>query len=275
MADAPATPVPSATLILLRDGTAGLEVLMLKRHADAVFSGALVFPGGRVDPGDAAPALHARCRAPAGADRAALAERVAALRECYEEANLLLACRRGEHAPLTAAAVQALEAEHASRLGRAAQVADLVMDGGVELAADALVPFGRWVTPERSPRRFDAMFFVARAPEEQYARPDGRETVAATWSAPAAFLAEADAARERLVFATRMNLVRLAKYRDVATALAAAAEAASRIVPICPEIYRAPDGLRIRIPPGRGTALGYDDCDMPAADREMPRPAPR
>jgi 8-oxo-dGTP pyrophosphatase MutT (NUDIX family) len=252
MAEAPAPAHPAATLVLLRDGAAGLEVLMLRRHAGTVFSGALVFPGGRVDPGD-------------GSDA-----RITALRECYEEAHILLARPPGEAALLAAAALDALEAELAQRLGRPPHFADLAASRRIALAADALVPFGRWVTPERSPQRFDTMFFLARSPQGQLARPDGREAVAAAWLTPAAFLAEADAARERLVFATRMNLVRLAKSRDVAAALAAAAEAASRIVPICPEFYAAADGLRIRIPPGRGLALGYDDCDLPAA-RDVPR----
>jgi 8-oxo-dGTP pyrophosphatase MutT (NUDIX family) len=244
----PAPPLPSATLILLRDGAAGLEVLMLKRHEAAVFSGALVFPGGRVDSAD-------------GADA-----RVTAIRECYEEVHILLARRAGEASILTADALHAIDAGHAPHF------ADLVASGRVALAADTLVPFSRWITPERSPKRFDTMFYVARSPADQVERPDGREAVAAAWLTPAAFLAEADAGRERLVFATRMNLLRLAKYPDTAAVLAAAAATAARIAPLCPDIYSAPGGLRIRIPPGQGLAMGFDDCDIPTADRDVPPP---
>jgi 8-oxo-dGTP pyrophosphatase MutT (NUDIX family) len=267
MMAAPAPALPAATLVLARDGADGLEVLMLKRHENTVFSGALVFPGGRLDPEDAADTPIARCRPVPGVDRAAMGYRVAAIRECYEEAHLLLARAAGEAELLTAAALAALEAETGRQLGRPAHFRDLLAGGRIELATDALVPFGRWVTPERSPKRYDTMFFLARAPEGQVVRPDGHEAVAAAWLTPAAFLVEADAARERLVFATRMNLVRLAKSRDAAAALAAAAATADFIVPLSPEIYRGPEGLRIRIPPGRGRAMGFDDCDMPTSER--------
>jgi len=267
---APAPAVPAATLVLVRDGAAGLEVLMLKRHENAVFSGALVFPGGRLDPEDEADALIARCRPVAGVDRAAMRYRVAAIRESYEEVHLLLARRAGEDDLLSAAALDRSEVETGGRLGHAPHLRDLLAGGRIELATDQLVPFGRWVTPDRSPRRFDTMFFLARAPVGQVVRPDGREAVSAAWLTPAKFLAEADAARERLVFATRMNLVRLARSGDAAAALADAAATASFIVPLSPEIYRGPDGLRIRIPPGQGRAMGFDDCDMPTSERPSP-----
>jgi 8-oxo-dGTP pyrophosphatase MutT (NUDIX family) len=270
MDPAPAPAVPAATLVLVRDGAAGLEVLMLKRHENTVFSGALVFPGGRVDPEDGVEALIARCRAVPGVDRAAMRFRVAAIRECYEEAHLLLARRAGEANLLSTPALDALETDAAQHLGGPRHFADLLASGQLELATDQLVPFARWVTPERSPRRYDAMFFLARSPDGQVVRPDGREAVAAAWLTPAAFLAEADAARERLVFATRMNLLRLAKSGDTVAALAAAAGTAAFIAPLCPEFYRGPDGLRIRIPPGQGRAMGFDDCDMPTTERPSP-----
>ncbi|HUZ75111.1 MAG TPA: NUDIX domain-containing protein [Stellaceae bacterium] len=254
--------LPAATLVLIRDGNEGLEVLMLRRHADTVFSGALVFPGGGVDAADRGAALAAPGRANPGLDGDALAFRLAALRESYEEAHLLLARRAGQVELVSATALRGLESES----GSPPHFADLVAAGAIEPAIDLLVPFARWVTPERSPRRYDARFFLARAPADQVARPDGREAVAALWLTPEAAIAAADARRERLVFATRMNLLRLAKSRDVATALAAAAACAGRIVAITPEFYEAPSGLRIRIPPGLGRDLDYDDCDLPAAD---------
>ena len=182
---APAPAVPAATLVLVRDGPAGLEVLMLKRHENTVFSGALVFPGGRLDPEDEADGLIARCRPVAGVDRAALGYRVAAIRECYEEAHLLLARAAGEADLLTAAALDGLEAETARQLGRPPRFRDLLGSGRIELATDALVPFGRWVTPERSPKRYDTMFFLARSPDGQVVRPDMRtkQNLAFKWRA--------------------------------------------------------------------------------------------
>lgn len=255
--------LPAATLVLIRDGKQGLEVLMLRRHEATVFAGALVFPGGRVDAADRSAARAMRRAASPGLDGEDLAFRFAALRESYEEAHLLLARRAGGRAQTRGGLVSATLLRKLESASASPHFAGLIASGAVEPAVEALVPFAHWVTPERSPRRYDAQFFLARAPAGQIARPDGREAVAALWLTPAAAMAAAEARRERLIFATRMNLMRLAKSRDVATALAAAASCADRIVAITPEIYAAPSGLRIRIPPGVGGDLGYDACDLP------------
>jgi 8-oxo-dGTP pyrophosphatase MutT (NUDIX family) len=228
---------------LLRDGAAGLEVLMLERHKDAFFSGALVFPGGRVEESDGAPGD-------------ALSYRIAALRETYEEAGILLARPRGGSDILSAAALAALEARHP---------ADLLASGETEFATDRLVPYAHWVTPERSPKRYDTQFFLAATPPDQEPRADGYEAVDIAWIAPKVACAEADAGRRQLVFATRCNLVRLARHDTVSSALAEAAASVARIACICPEVYDVPAGRRIRIPPG----LGYELCDMPMPARAL------
>jgi len=123
------------------------------------------------------------------------------------------------------------------------------------------VPFSHWITPERSPKRYDTRFFVARAPADQAPKADGHEAVDLLWLTPRAALAEAEAGRRRLVFATRLNLMRLGASANVDAALAAAASVPAS-VPICPEMYDTPSGPRIRIPEG----LGYDICDLPTSD---------
>jgi 8-oxo-dGTP pyrophosphatase MutT (NUDIX family) len=238
--------------MLLRDGAQGIEVLMLERHRDAFFSRALVFPGGRVDAEDSDPAMLARCRG-VGAD---IAFRVAAIREAHEEAGLLLARPANDDAWIGAAHLWALQARYA------ASFAALIASGAVELATDRLVPFAHWVTPERSPKRYDTLFFLAEAPADQTPRADGHEAVDIVWITPEAALAEADAGRRRLIFATRLNLMRLMQSRDVASALGAAQAPGHVIAPICPEMYDTPQGTRIRIPEG----LGYDVCDLPSPD---------
>jgi 8-oxo-dGTP pyrophosphatase MutT (NUDIX family) len=214
---------------------------MLERHPDAFFPGALVFPGGRVDDEDRA-----------AGDTADMPFRRAAIRETWEEAGILFARRPGAPALLSAAERDAL----------ALPFAALVAAGAIVPATDALVPFAHWVTPERSPKRYDTLFFLALAPADQVPRPDGHEAVDIVWIAPAAALADADAKRRHLIFATRMNLMRLARSGDAAAALADAAASAHRIARICPEMYDTPAGTRIRIPEG----LGYDVCDMPTAN---------
>jgi 8-oxo-dGTP pyrophosphatase MutT (NUDIX family) len=175
----------SATVLLLRDRPAGLEVLMITRHAEAVFaSGALVFPGGRLDAEDAAPALLARCRAVPGEDAARMALRVCAIRETFEEARLLLARELGRADVVSAAALAAIEARLHAELGRAPNFTELVIEGGLELATDLLVPFAHWITPKPRPRRFDTYFYLAPAPDAQEAAHDGEEAVASIWTRP-------------------------------------------------------------------------------------------
>src|SRR6185437_8287937 len=100
----------------------GFDVLMITRHAETVFAGgAAVFPGGRLDPEDAAPALLQRCRAVPGVDTAQMALRVCAIRETFEEAGLLLARRAGEERLVGGAELDAIQQELLLRLGTANQ----------------------------------------------------------------------------------------------------------------------------------------------------------
>lgn len=252
-------PRPASTVLLLRDGPSGLEVLMVTRNVASDFaSGALVFPGGRVDEADGEAAMHACCCAVAGADKRAMAFRVAALRETFEEAHMLLARPKGCDRLLTAREVETLEAKLRERLGRDPVFADLAAEGDIELATDLLVPFAHWITPVGPPKRFDTHFFLAPAPLDQVAAHDGREAVDAIWIAPQKAIAESEAKRVTLVFATRMNLIKLGRSTGVVAALAAARE--DTVVTVCPELIETPEGKLLRIP----LAAGYGITEMPA-----------
>jgi 8-oxo-dGTP pyrophosphatase MutT (NUDIX family) len=250
----PVLPRPAATLLLLRDGAVGLEVLMTVRHEDAGFAaGALVFPGGKVDPVDSA--LTDYCPAAAAFDEAALVLRIAAIRETFEECGILLARTGG--ALLSAERFAALIERHGmSGVG----FAELVAAAGLELATDDLVPYAHWITPADRPKRFDTHFFLAPAAPDQIAVHDGREAVEAVWMTPEAALAGADAGRIKLVFATRMNLVKLARSTNVADALAAARGA--KIVTVTPVIEKTRFGPFIHIP----EAADYGGTRFAAAD---------
>lgn len=253
-------PAPLATtILLLRDGAAGLEVLMVTRHAATVFAGgALVFPGGRVDPDDGAPETLARCRPVEGLAPAEMALRVAGIRETFEEAHVLLARVRGETGLITAPALATLEAGLAGSLGHPPVFADLLASGAIELATDRLVPYAHWITPVGRPKRFDTYFFLAEAPSDQQAIYDGHEAVAAAWFTPSTALAEAAAERARLIFVTKVNLMRLGESGDT-TAAALAAAKARPVVAICPEVFETPAGWRIRI----SADSGYGAIEMP------------
>jgi 8-oxo-dGTP pyrophosphatase MutT (NUDIX family) len=256
---APIMPRPASTVLLLRDGPGGVEVLMVTRNVASDFaSGALVFPGGRVDDADRGAAMLGASRAVPGVDAEAMAFRVAAVRETFEEAHMLLARPRGEDRLLSAAEVAHLERDLAARLGRTPHLADAVDTGAIELATDLLVPFAHWITPVGPPKRFDTHFFLAAAPVDQVAAHDGREAVETVWISPERAIADSETKRITLVFATRMNLAKLARSADVAAALASARREA--IVTVCPQLVETPAGKMLRIP----AAAGYGITEMPA-----------
>jgi 8-oxo-dGTP pyrophosphatase MutT (NUDIX family) len=248
----------AATLLLLRDTAAGFEVLMITRHAETVFAGgAAVFPGGRLDPEDSAPALLRHCRALPGIDAAQMALRVCAIRETFEEAGLLLARRRGQEQLLSGAELASVQEELLLRLGHPADFTELVIEGGLDLATDLLVPFAHWITPEIRPRRYDTYFYLAPAPAAQEARHDGHEAVDSIWIAPGQAADDGAAQRVKMIFATRFNLQKLA--RSATSAAAFAAARVDKIVTVTPEYRETPRGLMWCIP----IEAGYGIAETP------------
>jgi 8-oxo-dGTP pyrophosphatase MutT (NUDIX family) len=249
MSDSPEPPVPArpaSTAAIVRDAPGGVEVFMVVRHREIDFaSGALVFPGGKVDAQDAGEAWRElAAEAPAGLDRSLL---VAAGRETFEEAGLVLARRRGEADLVDAATADRLVAAHRTRLIKGeTQFADIVRAEGLTLALDAMVPFAHWITPEPLPKRFDTHFFLVAAPVGQLGAHDGGESVEGFWIAPRQALAEAEAGRHTLVFATRMNLAKLARHATVAEAVAAART--RPVVTVMPKVKHTPEGRWLQIP---------------------------
>jgi hypothetical protein len=127
---------------------------------------------------------------------------------------------------------------------------DLMRREALALALDRLVPFAHWITPVESPRRFETHFFLVAAPEGHAAVHDGREAVRSLWTTPHGLIAEAEAGRQVLVPATRLNLEMLGESRTVADAMAAARS--RRIVSVTPVLSKAEGGMRISIPPEAG-----------------------
>ena len=240
----PVTPRPAASLLLVRDGEQGLEVLMTTRHAAAGFAaGALVFPGGKVDDGDRA--LMRYCRAPAECDDVSLLFRLAAIRETFEETGILLARRSGSAALLSRDELHRLRPD-----GATAKFGEVLGSETIELAGDALVPFAHWITPIDRPKRFDTHFFIAAAQGDQVAVHDGHEAVDVVWVRPDDVVKRADAREISLVFATRMNLIKLGRSRTAAEAVEAARQ--DRIVTVVPQMTQTPEGTMAQIPAEAG-----------------------
>jgi 8-oxo-dGTP pyrophosphatase MutT (NUDIX family) len=185
---------PASTVVVLRDTTGGPEVFLVRRNFTIAFmAGAHVFPGGRVDAADA-DCDSAWCDLPDGGapvpDAPPLTFRVAALRELFEEAGVLLA--RNSDGQLVALEEDDVRARfdryrdeiHAGK----ATLRAVVEQEGLRLALDAIVPFARWLTPPIEVRRFDTWFFLARVPPRQRPVHDAHESVESEWLPAAAAL---------------------------------------------------------------------------------------
>ena len=206
-------PRPAATLILLRKGEGGPEVLMLQRVQTAAFlGGAYVFPGGSLDPHDDSSErviglTEAQANERLQVSSGGLAYYVAAIRECFEEAGILLACGK-DGAPIAPARVESLMHWRKKPFPELLEAEDLYIPAG-ELAY-----YGHWITAPGRSRRFDTRFFVALAPEGQQGSHDAGETVHDVWITPRHALERAERGEIELVFATQNSLRDLARFAD-------------------------------------------------------------
>jgi 8-oxo-dGTP pyrophosphatase MutT (NUDIX family) len=237
---------PAATILPIRDGARGLEVFMVVRHHQIDFaSGALVFPGGRVDRGDHTLAANPIfCPEPTRD----MAFRIAAIRETFEECGILLARPLGTDRLVDAQELQAIEARHRAPLAAGEIGFDIVLaENRLMPATDLLVHYAHWITPNHQPKRYDTQFYLVAAPAEHLAAHDGHESVDSVWIRPAQALAETEAGRFKLVFATMKNLEKLARRSCVADAMAMAR--ASMVVTVQPKSAPLDDGRRKLIIP--------------------------
>src|SRR5919197_4026098 len=244
----PVAPRPAATVVVLRDGSAGLEVYLQRRSRTMGYAAGLwVFPGGRIDPTDQDPAVDAawagpspeawarRLGLPVDQARGAL---VAACRECLEEAGILLA----EREP----AADALAAARQELLAGRQRLAGVLARLGVRLDTSRLSYWGWWVTPEAEPRRYDTRFFVAALPDGADATLHDLEAERERWfpltgTAPDPL---------RMLPPTFCTLRELAAFGSVAEVLAAAAgRTVERILPVhVDDVVVLPTGERIPVP---------------------------
>ncbi|GAA1339011.1 NUDIX hydrolase [Saccharothrix algeriensis] len=245
----PATPRDAATVMLLRDGDAGVEVFLQRRVLGMAFAGGMtVFPGGGVDPRDADASVAWAGPPPEWwAERFACSPELAralvcaAVRETFEESGVLLA---GPSADSAVADTAPFTAARAALVARELSLAGFLADRGLVLRADLLRPWANWVTPPEEPRRYDTRFFVAVLPGGQ--RADGWTTEAsdAVWQTPAQALADWRDGRRMLMPPTWVALSELAGFRGVADVLVA-----ERVVDkIIPKVVRDGDEVRVVLP---------------------------
>lgn len=238
-------PIPAATLVVVRETDAAPELLMVERAAGMVFAGgALVFPGGRIDHTDRLLGEQAGF-----ADGAA---RVAAIRETVEETAIPVGIAPLPSASAAAELQQALIADQ--------PFAALLEASGFRLDPQDLVPFARWLPNFHVTRRFDTLFFLARAPEGNWQpKVIEGECAGAFWLTAAEALKREQLGKAQLMFPTRRNLERLAQHRSFAE-MAADASAHS-VDPITPWVEEAEGEKFVTIPDRLGYPVTREKLD--------------
>lgn len=237
-------PIPAATVIVARDRSqGGCELLMVERAGGMAFAaGAMVFPGGRIDAADRA----------LGDELGVEAALVAAIREAIEETAVPIGLTP---APSREAAYQLQDALIADE-----PLAGVLDRHGVGLEPGALVPFARWVPQFHAVRRFDTLFYVARAPEGDWPpRVVEAECAAAEWVRADEVLEREKSGQARLIFPTRRTLERLAPHSSVDSIRADAC--AFPIEPITPWIEEREGEKFITIPAHLGFPVVEERLD--------------
>ncbi len=236
-------PIPAATLVLFRDGPSGPEHLFVERATTMVFAGgAVVFPGGRVDPGDYALAARYPHLDPIDA-----AARIAAVRETIEEAGIAVGIDADVEVLRTA-------------LGESAALGPVLDTLGLSLDLDGLVPFARWCPNFKETRTFDTHFYLARVEADHaIARVDATENTRLFWATASQVLERAAAGSVKIIFPTRRNLERLATLDGFETARAHAA--ALPVKTITPWLEERDGRQQLCIPEGLGYPVTSEPFD--------------
>jgi 8-oxo-dGTP pyrophosphatase MutT (NUDIX family) len=234
----PVAPRPASTVLLLRDTPEGSpEVYLLRRQRTMAFAaGMTVFPGGRVDPGDASiadswfgppPEFFAK-RLGCSEDLAA-AYVAAAVRETFEESGVLLAGPTGGEVVGDTTGAD-WEADRRALEAGELHFADFLHRRGLVLRADLLGPWARWITPEFEPKRYDTCFFVAALPAGQLTRDVTSESDQVAWMRPADAVAAVDAGELLMLPPTYVCCRELSSYDEVAAILPAAGDREIRTI---------------------------------------------
>lgn len=263
--DVPARPRDSATVIVARDGAAGIELFMLERQLSSdFFGGAYVFPGGKIDDADCDPALHdfvdppvpwrslvpaevgAVIEAPPGKE---LGFHLAAIRETFEEAGVLLARHEdGSIVRLDGSEQRRFAAARDLLNTREATLLDIARKERIRYALDLMFYFSRWITPEVVPKRYDTRFFVARLPEGQTPLHDALETRSGLWIRPREALDRARDGAFTIIFPTRKTLESIAAFDSVDALIASTV--GKKISGVLPKLVIHEGEPRVMLPDG-------------------------
>ena len=270
--DPESIPIRSAVTVLILADRPDLQVLMLKRNARSVFVGDMwVFPGGAVDPEDATPQADAVVEGLTDIEASesleladgGIAYWVAALRETFEEAGILLARLPGDTSLVDLSLPDTEQRFNIYRAGVNAgteDFVDVVRKEGLVLDGSGVHYISRWVTPLGPPRRYDTRFFVTEMPKGQQPLHDDDEAVHHEWIRPSEALALNEADEMLMMTPTVSMLDRLTRYETAAEAIAAATGNTREQ----DEMVRIRYGIE-----GPGRIAWPDDSDYEASDPRL------
>ncbi|MBD3647322.1 MAG: NUDIX hydrolase, partial [Pseudomonadales bacterium] len=222
----------------------------VRHHQIDFASGALVFPGGKVDPGDHL--VRERCSG-ADDDDIKMSLQVAAIREAFEECGILLARPAGESSIVDAERLKVLEKYRDPLNKDELTIGEFLEAEDLTLACDMLSPFAHWITPEMMPKRFDTWFYLAAAPSDHVAIHDGHESVDSIWISPNDAVEGAKSGKYTIIFPTLLNLQMLAESKTVNEAMTMAG--ARNIVTVLPWTEQRDDGNWLCIPAEAGYGI--------------------
>ena len=227
---------------------------MVLRHKKMEFaSNAYVFPGGKVDLCDMDEDVYNICEGYNPLDSNNLFLKVAAIRETFEEAGILVARNRGEKELIGKKQTDNLQKYRKMLNNNEISIAEFAKQEDILLACDLLIPFAHWITPVNLPKRFNTHFFIAKAPLDQNANHDGQESVNSVWISPTRILKDAENQRKSVLFPTRMNISKLSNYNSVNNAITKIKQ--SKIVTVMPEIINEEKGVFLHIPKEAGYGI--------------------
>lgn len=254
----PVHPRPAATVVLLRDGDDGPEVLLLRRVRSSGFvPGAYVFPGGRVDADDSSAALLARWHGPdpatvaermgldADASPPAMAYVLASLREAFEETGLLLARDADGVSVASAANDEAMAAAQGRLLTDDDLFAPVLEQLDATLRGDAVAYIAHWITPVVEPRRYDTRFFAAAVEGDSEVAINPAEMTDAVWLTPERALERHREGTLPMVFPTVHTIEGLAGFESAAAIIAEYRR--REVPPILPRLVRTELGVGLEI----------------------------
>ena len=243
--------IPASTVLIIRNGENDIEVFMVVRHHQIDFaSGALVFPGGKVDTKDIDPDIRDFIIPDKDYADEELSFRIAAIRESYEESGVLFANYKEDENLINNEKLEELHRWRDKFNNNETSMQEFAKKENLKFSTESLIPFAHWITPDLMPKRFDTRFYLAAVPDGHQGIHDGNESVDSLWISPKQAIKDCLSEKRTIIFPTRMNLEKLRNSKTVEEALSNARK--HRIVTVLPKLEKTEEGVFLTLPKDAG-----------------------